>query len=222
MANESRDFREWEGFAKKIASRYVTSGVDQEDLEHEALLALLEEIPRYNIDMGVSMKVFLGRKIRAKLSSFYRKTLNLVQVEQRWEVKHVSGDPSFNVKAETRERAEAVVRAHPAEYSGVKHVKVVVPVGPSLDSEVDSEDGDHPTSLHEAFGENAEQEWMSSIFERVLRLQAIKKSDDKRLQLETIVKMRQEGYTFVQIGARLGKSSNLVKKVCHRAQKRAA
>lgn len=212
MGRASRDYRDWIGFAKKLASRYVRAGIEACDLEQEAVLTVLEEIPKYSEDLGVSLKVFLGRKVRARLSSLYRKTLNLWQIEQFWEVRHVSGDTDLNVGVATRELADAVIQANPDQYSGAKFVKVLVSVGPSLDSEVETCDEGSATTMHEIVGESAEQDWMLPLKSRVMRV-----SVDS--EIAPLVVMRGEGFTFEEIAQKLGRNTEAVKKAYYRSLK---
>lgn len=214
MERASRDYRHWIGFAKKLASRYVRAGIEACDLEQEALLTVLEELPKYTEDLGVSLKVFLGRKVRARLSSLYRKTLNLWQIEQFWEVRHVSGDSDSNVAVATRELAEAVIRANPDQYASAKFVKVLVTVGPSLDEDAGGNNEGHTDcmTLHEIVGESAEQDWMLPLKNRVMRVSV-------DADIAPLITMRGEGFTFEEIAQKLGRNTEAVKKAYYRSLK---
>ena len=215
MEIDQRDFREWESFAKKLAARYAAPGIDLADLEQEAVLALLEELPEFTPDLGVSLRVFLGRGIRNKLASLYRKTLNLVQLEQFWMVVHKSGDKELNVRVGNRGQAEAVIRRNPHEYVTIKHVKVLAPIGPSLDEEVE-EQGESASTRHEQIGAAPDQEWQLAAKQRVAA--GVRGSRDVR----EILTMREQGCTFSQIGKTLGKSTHAVMMAWRRAQGKAA
>lgn len=220
MGIDHRDFREWESFAKSLAARYATPGIELVDLEQEALLTLLEELPKYAPELGVTLRVFLGRGIRNRLASLYRKTLNLVQVEQFLMVVHKSGDKEMNVRVASWEQGEAVIRSNPGEYTAVKHVKVTAPIGPSLDAEADDLQAEGGGTLHEAIGVQAEQEWIPSIHERVSALRASSSSREGAIELDAILQMKREGYTLDEIGARLGKKKAAICMAISRAQKR--
>ena len=214
MTTQAPTFGEWIGFAKKLASRYFTSGVELADLEQEAMLAVFEGLPQYSEESGVSLKVYLGRRIQDRLRSTYRKTLNIVQLEQFWVVLHKSGDPEQHVRAESKAQAEAVLRSHPNDYVKVRHVKVHAPIGPSLDAEIDAENG---SSLHEIVGEEPEQEWKLAAKRRAG--EAVASHASKTDELATILTLRVQGFTFGQIGGQIGKSSEATKKMWQRAQK---
>lgn len=221
MKEECRDFREWEAFAKKLATKYVTPGVDLDDLEQEALLVLLEKLPEYSPQIGVSLKVFLGRKIRNKLAELYRKSLNLVQLEQYWEVRHASGDKELHVRASSRAEAAAILQLHSTDYVSMKHVKTLVVIGPSMDADAESDaTNEDPHSLHEVVGQAPEQEWAVAINRRLSALRAVPQSQGEAEELHTIFSMRRDGFTFAQIGKQLGKDGCAVKKTWYRAQKR--
>lgn len=221
MNCDSRDPREWESFAKKIAAPYVAAGVDAEDLHQEAFLVLLEELPNYNPQAGVNLKNFVRRRLRDRFNSLYRKTLNLVQVEQHWVLAHKSGDTALAVKDASKERLQAVAQAHPGEYTTLRHVKVLVPIGPRLDDGWDEKlsDDDSDLSGHEMFGSAPEQEWMSRASERLSEVQVSKNED---VDMVAVIRMRREGYTSAQIGAALGKSAAAIRQSWCREQKRLA
>lgn len=214
MSSVNRDYREWESFAKKLAAKYVTAGIEQEDLEQEALLTLLEELPKYSPSIGVSLRVFLGRGIRNKLASLYRKTLNLVQIEQYWLVEHISGSRDMHVKAKSKSEAEAVVVARPGEYVNIQNVKTLAALGPSLDEEADDE---QDATLHEVFGENPLQELQLIANEGESN---VRKANRNGNELAEIFRLRNEGHTFDQIGEQLNKDGDAVRKAFSRAQKR--
>lgn len=222
MGTDNRDPREWESFAKKLASKYVAPGLDLQDLEQEAFLSVLEELPKYKEEVGVSLRVFLGRGIKNRLATLYRKTLNLVQIEQYWMVCHKSGDKELNVKVVDKSQGEAVIRANPSEYTAVRHVKVMASIGPSLDEELEGHDGSNAETLHEVVGDRAEQEWIPTLRQRVSALRAASLSEEHAAELETIIKMKQEGFTLDEIGARFGKKKAAVCMILARAKKRAA
>lgn len=215
MSRDNRDYREWEGFAKKLAAKYVTVGIELEDLEQEALLTLLEELPKYNPSIGVSLRVFLGRGIRNRLASLYRKTLNLVQIEQYWLVEHVSGSRDMHVKAKSKSEAEAVFAARPSEYANIQNVKTLASLGPSLDEE--TQDGEQDGTLHEVFGENPLQELKLIADEGESR---VRRANRNGSQLSEIFRLRNEGHTFQQIADRLGVGLKGVFAAFSRAQKR--
>lgn len=214
MSSEDREFREWEGFAKKLAGRYATPGIEVEDLEQEALLALLEELPKYTPDLGVSLRVFLGRGIRNRLSFLYRKTLNLVQVDQYWLVKHVSGNRDLHVQAKSKAKAEAIIKARSDEYTAVENVKLLATLGPSLDEELDDEQG---CTLHETLGQGPLQELSLLASEGEKKVRQVNRKGDR---LAEIFKRRSEGHTFQQIADDLGMGLKGVFAAFSRAQKR--
>lgn len=214
MSSDNREFREWESFAKKLASKYVTVGIELEDLEQEALLTLLEELPKFNQSIGVSLRVFLGRGIRNKLASLYRKTLNLVQIEQYWLVEHVSGNRDMHVKAKSKSEAEAVVAARADEYVNIQNVKTLASLGPSLDEEADDE---QDATLHEVFGENPLQELTLIANEGEKKVRKANRNGD---ELAEIFRLRSEGRTFQEIAATLGKNENTLYYAYIRAQRR--
>lgn len=214
MSSDNREFREWESFAKKLAVKYVTAGIEQEDLEQEALLALLEELPKYSPSIGVSLRVFLGRGIRNKLASLYRKTLNLVQIEQYWLVEHISGSRDMHVKAKSKSEAEAVVAARPGEYVNIQNVKTLASLGPSLDEEADDE---QDATLHEVFGENPLQELQLIANEGEKKVRKANRNGD---ELAEIFRLRGEGRTFQEIAATLGKNESTLYYAYIRAQRR--
>lgn len=219
MSSDNREFREWESFAKKLATKYVTAGIELEDLEQEALLTLLEELPKYDPAIGVSLRVFLGRGIRNKLASLYRKTLNLVQIEQFWLVEHVSGSRDMHVKAKSKSEAEAVVAARPSEYVNVQNVKTLALLGPSLDEDAggNNEGNTDCMTLHEVLGEKPLQELKLIANEGEKKVRKANRNGD---ELAEIFRLRSEGRTFQEIAATLGKNENTLYYAYIRAQKR--
>jgi hypothetical protein len=119
----------------------------------------------------------------------------------------------LSVRAPSKSLAEAVIRANPGEYVGAKFVKVLVSVGPSLDSEVECSDEGSSTTLHEIIGESAEQDWLLPLKTRVMRV-------SRDAEIAPLVKMRGEGLTFEEIAEKLGRKTEAVKKSYYRNLKK--
>lgn len=60
------------GFAHYLAHRYSDRGIETEDLEQTALLALVKAVDRYDPDVGVAFTSFAGRTIEGELKRHFR------------------------------------------------------------------------------------------------------------------------------------------------------
>lgn len=66
-------FKTFEGLALRLARQYVTVGVDLEDLEQEAHIAVQIAVPLWSEARATSLKTFVCHRIRNALKEYKRK-----------------------------------------------------------------------------------------------------------------------------------------------------
>ncbi len=73
--NPEEAFKTFKGLARKLARQYKVSGLELEDLEQEAYLAVLTAVPLWTPEESTSLKNFVCNKIRDALKLFRLKNV---------------------------------------------------------------------------------------------------------------------------------------------------
>ena len=113
------------GFAHHLAKRYRNRGIELQDLNQVALLALVKAVDRFDPDNGAAFTTFAGRTIEGELKRHFRDTswalrvprsvkeLHLKVRRTRDELTHRQGSPPTvaQVAAELEVEVDEVLRA---------------------------------------------------------------------------------------------------------------
>ena len=220
------DWAACERLVGSLASKFHQDGLELDDIKQEARLAVLEHHASYSPEMGVSYNTFIGRRIRDALRSFVGANNDSVEVSREWVAESIAEGPSGAIRAKTKAECEGLRTAQGAErFKKPRRVIETMRATVSLD-EVSGSDGDDDITLHEALGHGPEQESMIAASEAIAAAK-VKSQESAALARnggagdywQDISALRTAGYTFEQIGGKLGKSSNAIKKAWGRAQK---
>lgn len=224
------DWVSCERLVRSLASKYCSEGLDLDDLQQEARLVIWEVHSSYTPEMGISLHTFLGRRIRDALRRYVDFNLDSVEVGRKWVAEAIAENHESNIKTDSKEECEALRAVLGAErFREPKRVISKVKATVSLDDGGSDGDPDNEGSLalHERVGVPAEQETILAIGEATSRLKVVADVAAERgrrngdgVAWKQVIELRTLGFSFSQIGERIGKSEQAAKKLWARAQKR--
>ena len=224
----SIDWPTCERLIGSLASKFLQDGLELEDLKQEAKLAVLEFHDSYSPEMGISLKTFLGRRIRDTLEKFRARSLDTIEVHREWVAEPIAEGPEESLRAKSKEECEMLRRVvGPHRFRKPRRVTKTVRVTVSLDDEgCDGEDSEGLT-LHEKFGVEPGQEATLFANRRLAALQEVEAEAacagrHGGENWAEMAELRAAGWTFARIGEKFGKSPQAVRQALLRAERRLA
>lgn len=213
------DWAACERLIGSLAPKFHQEGLELDDLKQEARVAVLVSYGDYKPEMGISLNTFIGRRIRDALRKFASANVDAFEVSREWVAESISDGPGSSLRAKTKAECSALRDVvGPEKFRRPRRVIETVRATVSLDDNDAASPDEDACSLHEKIGTGPEQELGMLAAEMTEKVAT--KTNRNGDELAEIFRLRSEGFTFEQIGQRLGKQLKTVQKAFSRAQKR--